>query len=102
MYGSGTLLTTPERVTHASSIFRSGGKRFGLMEDSDNEEFMSGEMSEAAKCRIRNRALRKAREAAAMKEVMEEEYGRPLDALSPTSLVAVGIILFVLWRWLGS
>ena len=42
------------------------------MEDS-NEEVVRGEMSEAAKCRIRNRALRKAREAAAMKEVMEEE-----------------------------
>lgn len=72
-----------------------------MMEDSDNEEVVSGELSEAAKCRIRNRALRKAREAAAMKEVMEEEYAHPLDGLSPTSLVAVGIILFVLWRWLG-
>ena len=71
------------------------------MEDSD-EEVVRGEMSEAAKCRIRNRALRKAREAAAMKEVMEEEYGRPLGGLSPTSLVALGMILFVLWRWLSS
>lgn len=45
------------------------------MEESD-EEILTTEMSEAAKCRVRNRAMRKAREAAAMKEVMEEEYGQ--------------------------
>ena len=43
------------------------------MDDSDNEEIVSDEMSEAAKCRVRNRAMRKAREAAAMREVMEEQ-----------------------------
>ena len=72
------------------------------MDDPDNEEIVSDEMSEAAKCRVRNRAMRKAREAAAMREVMEEQYGRSLGGLSPTSLVGVCIFLFVLWRWIGS
>ena len=74
------------------------------MEGSDDEEeVVSVEMSEAAKCRVRNRAMRKAREAAAMKEVMmEEEYGQTLGGLSPTSLLGLGMIMFALWRWIGS
>ena len=74
------------------------------MEDSDEEEeVVSVEMSEAVKCRVRNRAMRKAREAAAMKEVMmEEEYGQALGGLSPTSLLGLGIVMFALWRWIGS
>jgi hypothetical protein len=70
------------------------------MEESD-EEILTTEMSEAAKCRVRNRAMRKAREAAAMKEVMEEEYGQP-RGVSPVTVLGVAIAVSAVWWWIGS
>ena len=72
------------------------------MEESD-EEVVTAEMSEAAKCRVRNRAMRKAREAAAMKEVMEEEYGQPsLLGVSTSTVVSVAVAAYLFWWWIGS
>lgn len=71
------------------------------MEESD-EEILTTEMSEAAKCRVRNRAMRKAREAAAMKEVMEEEYGQPWSGVSPVTVLGVAIAVSAVWWWIGS
>jgi hypothetical protein len=73
------------------------------MDESDEEEVVTTEMSEAAKCRVRNRAMRKAREAAAMEEVMAEEYGRSSLLGVPTStIVGVAVVAYLFWRWIGS
>ena len=66
------------------------------MEESDEE--VLEDMSEAAKCRIRNRASRKAREAAAMMEVMEEEAKRTRHQSLPM-LLAVLLALACWWWW---
>lgn len=74
------------------------------MEESD-EEVVTAEMSEAAKCRVRNRAMRKAREAAAMKEVMEEEYGQTSllgVVIAHRGVVSVAVAAYLLWWMIGS
>ena len=63
-----------------------------------DDEVISADMSEAAKCRVRNRAARKAREAAAMKEVMLEEQIQDLKQTCSSFFLPLALgLLFVWW-----
>jgi hypothetical protein len=65
--------------------------------DSSDEEALTLGMSEAAKFRVRNRAMRKARETAAMKEVMREEQLMEAQNVMSTILPVLCVLLFACW-----
>jgi hypothetical protein len=54
-------------------------------------------MSEAAKCRMRNRAVRKAREAKALEEVRREEEMQSFYQSCSSTFVPLACIVLLLW-----
>lgn len=62
-----------------------------------DDEVVTADMSEAAKCRVRNRAARKTREAAAIKEVIQEEQIQDAKQACISALMPLVCGLLLVW-----